>query len=154
MVELCVRGIFMNIFKKSSLMAVVIIALSSAGITPAMAAPADDALRIAKFISSGLKGLGGTSAKFNAILLRDAVRGQVLGDLAGLSPIEQAQLIANALDSVAPDLGISRRIIAGAVSDAFELPAGTPFTIGGTDFTVLTDGAILGGEDEVPVSAG
>lgn len=143
----------MNFIKKFSLIAAIVMVFSDAMIAPVIAAPADDALKIAQFVASGLKGLGGMNAKFNALFLRDAIRNQ-MGELAKLSPLEQVQFISDALDKVAIDLGIPRRTIAVVVSDVFELPPGSTFTIGDTAFNVVEDGVILGGKDEAPVSAG
>ena len=93
------------------------------------------------------------TARFNAIFLRDAIRGQ-MGELARLSPLEQAQFISEALDKVAVELGISRGTIASVVTSAFDLPAGSTFTIGGDSFSVIADGVVISDEDGMPVSAG
>lgn len=143
----------MNIIKKASLMATIVIVLSNTVAAPVMAAPADDAYKIAQFVASGLKGLGGMTARFNAIFLRDAIRGQ-MGELARLSPLEQAQFISEALDKVAVELGVSRGTIASVVARAFDLPAGSTFTIGGDSFSVIADGVVISDEDGMPVSAG
>ena len=128
-------------------------------ITPAYAAPADDAAKIASLIAKGLKGLGGMDARARARLLAAALHAN--GKLRGLAIGEKASVIAQAIYNASNEYGLgitprqaadSTRIVIGTLPDGTVIAIVT--TDGGTaSFTVTADGGALTGEDPA-VSAG
>ncbi len=128
-------------------------------ITPAYAAPADDAAKIARLIAKGLKGLGGMDARARARLLSKAIGSRLAYTVGGVDG-GRGSIIAKAIHDASVEYGldITPRMAADATRFVWALPDGTVVTIttadGGTlTFTVTADGGALTGDDPA-VSAG
>lgn len=133
--------------------------LALSTITPAYAAPADDAAKLAKFIAKGLKGLSGMSAIARARFLSKAIGTRLTYKVGGVDAV-RASIIAQAIHDASVEYGldISARMAADATRVVWALTEGTVVTVTTADgrtatFTVVADGGALTGEED-PVSAG